>query len=143
VRLVVDASVVIPCFIPERFSEVAPVWLEAADVVVAPDFLALECANVLWKKTRLREISERQADETLADIVSGTIELRPSLPLTRAALKLGRELDQPIYDCIYLALGETESADFVTADRTLWQRIADRRPAIQVHWITDQLPRMH
>jgi predicted nucleic acid-binding protein len=143
VRLVVDASVVIPCFIPERFSEVAPFWLEAADLVVAPDFLALECANVLWKKTRLREISERQADETLADIVSGTIELRPSLSLTPAALKLGRDLDQPIYDCIYLALAETESADFVTADRTLWQRIADGRPAVQVHWITDQLPRMH
>lgn len=108
-RLVVDASVVIPCFIPERFSDVAPFWLEAAELIIAPDFLALECANVLWKKARLREISELQAGETLADIVSGVIELRPSLPLTPAALKMGGELDQPIYDCLYLALDDRAS----------------------------------
>jgi predicted nucleic acid-binding protein len=143
VRPVVDAGVVIPCFIPERFSDVAPFWLEAADVIVVPDFLALECANVLWKKARLREISEFQAGETLADIVSGVIELRPSLPLTPAALKLGGELDQPIYDCIYLALAEAEGAEIVTADRTLWRRMVARRPRLQAHWIADKLPRVH
>jgi predicted nucleic acid-binding protein len=142
VRLVVDPSVVIPCFIPERFSDIAPFWLEAAEMILAPDFLALECANVLWKKVRLREISERQAGETLADIISGVIELRPALPLAPAALRLGGELDQPIYDCIYLALAETEGAELVTADRTLWQRISDRRSGFRVNWIADQLPRM-
>jgi predicted nucleic acid-binding protein len=140
---VVDASVVIPCFIPERFSDVAPFWLEAADLVAAPDLLALECANVLWKKARLREISQLQADETLADSVSGTIELKPSLPLTRAALKLGAELDQPIYDCIYVVLAEIENADLATADRVLWQRIVERRSTIRAHWIADTLPTMH
>ena len=142
-RLIVDASVIIPCFIPERFSDVAPFWLEAAELIIAPDFLALECANVLWKKARLREISELQAGETLADIVSGVIELRPSLPLTPAALKLGGELDQPIYDCIYLALAETEGAEIVTADRTLWRRMVAQRPGLQAHWIADKLPRVH
>ena len=110
-RLVVDVSVVIPCFIPERFSDVAPFWLEAAELIIAPDFLALECANVLWKKARLREISEIKAGETLADIVSGVIELRPSLPLTPAALKLGGEIDQPVFGCLYLALAETDGAE--------------------------------
>jgi predicted nucleic acid-binding protein len=143
VRLVVDASVVIPCFIPERFSDVAPFWLEAAELIIAPDLLALECANVLWKKARLREISELQAGETLAEIVSGVIELRPSLPLTPAALKLGGELDQPIYDCIYLALAETEGAEIVTADRALWRRMVARRPGLRAHWIADKLPRVH
>jgi predicted nucleic acid-binding protein len=143
VKLVVDASVIIPCFIPERFSDVAPSWLEVADLIVAPDLLALECANVLWKKVRLHEISPLQADETLADIVGGTVELRPSLPLTPTALKLGAELDQPIYDCIYVALAELENDDLVTADRTLWQRIADRRSTLRTHWITDTLPRTH
>ena len=103
----------------------------------------MECANVLWKKARLREISELQAGETLADIVSGVIELRPSLPLTPAALKLGGELDQPIYDCIYLALAETEGAEIVTPDRALSRRMVARRPGLQAHWIADKLPRVH
>jgi hypothetical protein len=47
VRLVVDGSVVIPCFIPERFSDVVPFWLEAAELIIAPDFLALELGGEL------------------------------------------------------------------------------------------------
>jgi predicted nucleic acid-binding protein len=57
VRLVVDASVVVPCFVPERFSEAARGWLDAADVLLAPDLLSLECANALWKQTRLGELT--------------------------------------------------------------------------------------
>ena len=97
-RLVVDGSVVIPCFNPERFSDVVPFWLEAAELIIAPDFLALE---------------------------------------------LGGELDQPIYDCFYLALAETEGAEIVTADRALWRRMVARRPGLQAHWIADKLPRVH
>ena len=100
---------------PERFSDVAATWLEIADQLLAPDFLALECANVLWKKARRGQITE-SVGEALADIVSGVIELRPSTPLSRR-LPLGRELDHPVYDCIYLALAEVEDAELVTADR--------------------------
>jgi predicted nucleic acid-binding protein len=54
VRLVVDASVVVPCFVPERFSAAARGWIVAADVLLAPELLSLECANALWKKARAR-----------------------------------------------------------------------------------------
>ncbi|MGH6900404.1 MAG: type II toxin-antitoxin system VapC family toxin [Geminicoccaceae bacterium] len=142
-RLVVDASVVIPCFVPERFSDVAPFWIEAAELIVAPDLLALECANILWKKARMRAISELQAGDTLADIVSGAIQLRPSAPLASAALRLGAELDHPVYDCVYLALAETENAELVTADREFWQRVTNRRPNVRAHWVADKLPSVH
>jgi predicted nucleic acid-binding protein len=40
VKLVVDASVVVPCFVPEQFSDLAAIWLEIPDQLLAPDFLA-------------------------------------------------------------------------------------------------------
>jgi predicted nucleic acid-binding protein len=43
--------------VPERFSEAARGWLDAADVLLAPDLLSLECANALWKPTRLGELT--------------------------------------------------------------------------------------
>ena len=142
-KLVVDASVVIPCFVPERFSVVAETWLAVPDLLLAPDFLALECANVLWKKARLGEITESVAHDALADIVSGVIDLRPSTPLIDAALKLGREVDHPIYDCIYLALAEAEEAELVTADRRFRQRAGRRRRGVRTHWIGGPIPRVH
>ena len=142
-KLVVDASIVIPCFVPERFSDVAEAWLEVPDLLLAPDFLVLKCANVLWKKARLGQIAEDVAHDALADIASGVIELRPSAPLTDAAFKLGRELDHPIYDCIYLALAEAENADLVTADRSFRQRAGRRRRGVRTHWIGGRLPRVH
>jgi predicted nucleic acid-binding protein len=138
VKLVVDASVVIPCFVPERFSDVAETWLAIPDLLLAPDFLVLECANVLWKKVRLGQIAEGVAHDALADIISGVvIDLRPSTPLTDAAFRLGCALDHPIYDCIYLALAEAETAELVTADR------GRRRKGVRVPWIGGPLPGLH
>jgi predicted nucleic acid-binding protein len=103
----------------------------------------LECANILWKKVRLREISMQQASETLAEIVSGVIEFRPSIQFAAAALRLGAELEHPVYDCVYLALAEAENAELVTADRALWERVTDRRPKIRAHRVADRLPSVH
>ena len=60
-RLVVGASVVVPCFVPGRFSAAARSWLDAADLLLAPEFLALECGNALWKKARRSEITVSDA----------------------------------------------------------------------------------
>ena len=55
------------------------------------------------------------------------IDLRPSTPLLGRAMQLGRLLSHPVYDCVYLALGEHEDATFVTADRRLVERAAKHR----------------
>jgi predicted nucleic acid-binding protein len=85
VRLVVDASVIVPCFVPERFSAAARSWLDAADLLLAPELLALECANALWKKVRRGEITLNDATIALEKVLGGLIELHPSATLAQAA----------------------------------------------------------
>jgi predicted nucleic acid-binding protein len=140
VRLVVDASVVVPCFVPERFSEAARGWLDAADMLLAPDLLSLECANALWKKTRFGELTLRDARSALERIVSGFIELRPSASVACTSLDLGAEFNHPIYDCAYIALAEAEGAAFLTADRKLVDLVLAHRPGLRVHWIAQEIP---
>jgi predicted nucleic acid-binding protein len=142
VRLVVDASVVIPCFVPERFSEAARGWVVAADVLLAPELLSLECANALWKKARLGELTLHDARSALERIVSGFIELRPSTPLACTALELGAKFNHPIYDCVYMALAEAESAAFLTADRKVVDLVLANRPSLRAHWVAQEIPKV-
>jgi len=142
VRLVVDASVVIPCFVPERFSEAARGWVLAADVLLAPELLSLECANALWKKARRGELALHDARGALERIVGGFIELRPSTSLASTALELGTKLDHPAYDCVYMALAEAESAAFLTADRKLVDLVLANRPSLRTYWVAQEIPKV-
>jgi predicted nucleic acid-binding protein len=142
VRLVVDASVVIPCFVPERFSEAARGWVVAADALLAPELLSFECANALWKKARVGELTVQDARSALERIVGGFIELRASTSLASTALDLGMELNHPIYDCAYVALAEAENAAFLTADRKLVDLVLANRRSLRAYWIAQEIPKV-
>jgi predicted nucleic acid-binding protein len=142
VRLVVDASVVVPCFVPERFSQAARGWVVAADVLLAPELLSLECANALWKKVRLGELTLHDARSAVERIVSGFVELRSSTSLASTALELGTELNHPVYDCVYIALAEAERAAFLTADRKLVDLVTTNRPTLRAYWIAQEIPKV-
>jgi len=143
VRLVVDASVVVPCFVPERFSEAARGWLDAADALLAPELLALECGNALWKKVKLGELTLPDARSALKRIVSGFIELRSSTVFASTAFELGTELNHPVYDCACIALAEAEGAAFLSADRRLVELVLANRPSLHAHWVAQEIPRSH
>jgi predicted nucleic acid-binding protein len=124
---VVDASVVVKWVIPEVLSDRAEALRARADRLVAPDLLPTEVANVLWKKVLRRELSVREAGQALDLVMASGLDLRPSVPLLRRALSLAHRLKHPVYDCIYLALGQSEGATVVTADERLLMRLGRRR----------------
>lgn len=114
--LVVDASVAIKWAVEEEGRDAARQLVLAGHALVAPDFLLLEVANIVWKKVRLRELDAVQAQAALAEIQLPISRLLPSAPLTQRALKLALELDHPAYDCLYLAAAELSGGAVVTAD---------------------------
>jgi predicted nucleic acid-binding protein len=88
-------------------------------VLSAPDLLIAECANIVWKKVRLGELSEPEASLAIGLLVRADIELVPTRRLARRAVDLAILLDHSAYDCMYLALAETARRPFVTADPRL------------------------
>lgn len=46
------------------------------------------------------------------------------------ALKIARQIDHPVYDCLYLATAERWEADFVTADKRLGRKLAESKMSI-------------
>ena len=60
-RLAVDASVAIKWYVAEDRSGEARALERFGNLLAAPDFLAVELANIAWKKARLKEIDPQHA----------------------------------------------------------------------------------
>ena len=118
--LVIDASVAIKWLIDEPGREHA--LRLRRHRLFAPELLVAECANVLWKKVRRKELSEEEAVTAAQLLERADIELEPMRRLMEAATRLAIALDHPAYDCVYLALAQSLACDFVTGDERLRRR---------------------
>jgi predicted nucleic acid-binding protein len=129
---VVDASVAIKWFVDEPDSAEAVAVLRHP--ISAPDLLAPECANILWKKVRRGELRVDEA-ETIALALEGAIvTLHPTRPYLATATRIACDLGRAAYDCFYLALAERLQQPLVTADRRLVDAIrADRAKRFAQH----------
>jgi predicted nucleic acid-binding protein len=126
-RYVVDGSVAVKWVIGEPGAVQALRLRRHA--VSAPELLIAECANILWKKVRLGELTEPEATLAAGLLARSEIELIAMRGLTRRAVELAFLLDHSAYDCMYLALAEAAACPFVTADARLLRKLAIERTA--------------
>jgi predicted nucleic acid-binding protein len=113
--LVIDASIAIKWVIDENGTPEA-LKLRGRGRLMAPDLLVPECANILWKKVRRRELSRDEALLAAGLLQGAEIELLPTRSLLEAATRIAIEFEHPAYDCLYLALAVEKDCPFVTAD---------------------------
>jgi predicted nucleic acid-binding protein len=115
---VVDASVAIKWFVDEPDSAAAARLLRQP--LSAPDLLAPECANILWKKVARAELSLDEAEViSLALEGAAAITLHATRAYLARATRIACALGCPAYDCFYLALAQDLQRPLVTADRRL------------------------
>lgn len=123
--IVVDASVAFKWVVEEEDSAAALALRQYG--LLAPDFILMECANVLWLKARRGELSAHDVHDGMRILERAPMTLVPASQLLARATEIALAIDHPIYDCIYLALASQRSIPVVTADKRF--AAAARRPA--------------
>ena len=126
--LIVDASVALKWFLPyEPLADHAVSIVRDGMPLIAPDILVAEVCNAAWRLARLGRINQDQVVEIAAilprffDALVGAADLAPR------AVAIARELDHPVYDCLYVTLAEERRAKLVTADTRLLQKLQQTR----------------
>jgi predicted nucleic acid-binding protein len=84
--------------------------------LLAPDIFPSEIANGLVSAERQKRIRTGEAAIFLNDVLSAAPVLYPSPPLLIRAMEIAIPSKRAVYDCIFLALAETEGCELVTAD---------------------------
>lgn len=118
--LVIDASIAVKWVVQEPGTTEALALRKAA--LAAPDLLVPECANILWKKHRLGQLTVGEAKAAAQLLERADIELVPMRVHLHAATALAIELDHPAYDCLYIALALEKGCAFATADQRLLRK---------------------
>ena len=136
-QVVVDASVVVKWYIPEKHHKDArnlrDNYLEGTHELVAPHLLGFEVINALkysghYEGERLAEASESLSEYGL--------ELRPFGDCGRVA-EIADELDVSVYDASYVALASATDSVVFTADEVLVEDTAGTEYADNVEHVRD------
>jgi len=136
-RYVVDASVAIKWFIPERLSEAAGRLHQANHSLSVPAFFWLEIGNVLTKKIRRGELTGEEGDFILKELRQLRVQRHADERLFRPAYALARQTQRSLYDCLYLALAEVIDGRVVTADRKFYTALVGGEQGRRVLWVED------
>lgn len=126
-----DASVAFKWFAPDEVHAAeATALLRSEDLLFAPDILVAEVCNTAWRSARIGRMEPEQAIRIATALPGLFADLVGSGLLARRAVEIARELDHPVYDCLYLSLTEARRTTLVTADGrflaklngTVWQQ---------------------
>ena len=126
--LVVDASVAFKWFAAdEELVPQAADLLASKEALFAPDILVAEVCNTAWRCVRQGRMEAAHADRIAAMLPAYFAALAGSAMLAPRAGELARELDHPVYDCLYLSLAEARQSRLVTADPRFLAKLAGTR----------------
>jgi predicted nucleic acid-binding protein len=133
--VVIDANVLVKLFVEETLTQNARVLANGPLLGIAPDFIAVELANVFRKKILRGELTEDEALLAI-DQIPSLVRLRPVAPLTSAALAISVTHNRSFYDSLYLALAIREGCTLVSADERLINALKPHYPDTLV-WLGD------
>lgn len=120
---VIDASVLVKYVILAEYDDsverILSLHQESGIQLVAPSFLLVECANVLWKDALRTGDPIEDVIAALNNLRGINISLVPQEDLLDDALRLAVEINITVYDALYCALARRENAEIITEDRRL------------------------
>jgi predicted nucleic acid-binding protein len=124
-------------FFPEIHAEHALQMFRSGHEAAVPDLLFAEFGSIIHKRVRSGSITVAEARILASglDAITITLDIHSTRPLLPAALEIAHLTDASVYESLYVALAQHEGIQCVTADRKLYDRIAQTELGGLVMWI--------
>ncbi|MDE2788302.1 MAG: type II toxin-antitoxin system VapC family toxin [Chloroflexota bacterium] len=124
---VIDTSALVKYVLPEEDSPIVEnlVAFHRAGLanLMAPAYVLVESANVLWKHVQRSSVRPDDAVPALRALRDLGIRLVPDADLLEDALILAVDNGITVYDALFCALAARESIQLITADSALFRRL--------------------
>lgn len=124
--IVVDASVAAKWVLAEPEREAAVALLTLTQRLIAPSHIRFEVSGAIIRRFRGDALDENTARMACAEwndlLRNQLLELIPADELLPEAIELTMQLRHPLSDCLYVAAAQRYLAEFITADRELFER---------------------
>ncbi len=134
-KYVLDSSVAFKWLVPEadtpRALRLRDDFRTAVHELIAPDVFPIEIGHALTRAERQKRLAVSEAARLLIDLLTTLPWLHPSLPLLLRACEISSQGRVGIYDCLYVALAERETCEFVTADDRFVKNLQPHFPFIR------------
>lgn len=122
---VIDASVAIKWFLPEKGAEQAGTLLKEIDQFMVPDLFFIEFDSILSKKVRKRELEITEAEEIYTVLRRLPFITTPYERHSKEIFFLSTRFPITQYDACYLTLAIEYNGIFYTADKRLLSGISN------------------
>jgi len=127
--LVVDASVAVKWFYPEKDTDKADAILYSGKKLIAPEIIRIEVAAALMRLLRMQSLDLDMAKILLDDwrksLFHATVSLEPTLLDFDTATDISILIRHQLQDCLYIAVAARLGAPLITADKKLFEKAAN------------------
>jgi predicted nucleic acid-binding protein len=124
-KYVLDASVALCWVIPRPLTSKAiglrDEYLRGVHQLIAPAIFIDEVAGALTKAERQKDVAIGQAAPLYVKIINSSPILIAHAPLIARALEISSRTRSGYYDCLYVALAESQGCKLVTAQPEVHQ----------------------
>jgi predicted nucleic acid-binding protein len=120
-RYVVDASIVVKLYVNEVHSSEANRFFSDGHDLIAPDMMLAEFGNIIWKKVMLiGDLTQNEGRRIITAAQALPFDYYAANDLLADAFEIALATQRTVYDCLYVALAVSESCQFITDDRKLF-----------------------
>jgi predicted nucleic acid-binding protein len=136
IDVVVDASIAVKWFVPERHSTEAIRLLDPGFRRHIPLLFHTEFGQTIWKKVYQRkEIEAGDGRSILRGLTTTALEVHAVAPLVEPAFEIALATGRTVYESFYLALAVALNCKLVTADQKLFDALQATPFVDDVVWI--------
>jgi predicted nucleic acid-binding protein len=134
-KYVIDASVALSWVLPRPLTakavQLRDDFQQQIHQLIAPSIYRGEVANGLTKAERQKLVAVGEARRLIADVLNALPALHPFEPLLDRAVDISSQTRAGFYDSLYVALGERENCEIITADEKLLKNVQIRFPFVR------------